>query len=35
MNDVDHADVRKYHEANVFHRIEALLEQIDNNRNEK
>ncbi len=27
--DVDHADVRSYSEANVFLRIEALLEMID------
>jgi benzoyl-CoA reductase/2-hydroxyglutaryl-CoA dehydratase subunit BcrC/BadD/HgdB len=30
--DVDHADVRKYNEENVFLRIEALLEQIDQKR---
>ncbi|NMC06928.1 MAG: 2-hydroxyacyl-CoA dehydratase [Candidatus Lokiarchaeota archaeon] len=31
--DVDHADVRKYSEAGVFSRVEALLEQIDHGRN--
>lgn len=30
--DVDHADVRKYNEENVFLRIEALLELIDQRR---
>ncbi|MBD3253652.1 MAG: 2-hydroxyacyl-CoA dehydratase [Candidatus Lokiarchaeota archaeon] len=29
MIDVDHADVRKYNEANVFLKLEALIEQID------
>ncbi|MCP4135335.1 MAG: 2-hydroxyacyl-CoA dehydratase [bacterium] len=32
MIDVDHADARKYTEANVFLRIEALLESIDAGR---
>lgn len=32
MIDVDHADVRKYSEANAFLRLEALLEQIDDRR---
>jgi benzoyl-CoA reductase/2-hydroxyglutaryl-CoA dehydratase subunit BcrC/BadD/HgdB len=33
MIDIDHADVRKYSEANAFLRIEALLEKIDATRN--
>lgn len=33
MIDVDHADVRKYNEANVFLRLEALIEQIDTHGN--
>ncbi|MBD3197400.1 MAG: 2-hydroxyacyl-CoA dehydratase [Candidatus Lokiarchaeota archaeon] len=32
MINVDHADVRKYNEEQVFLKIEALLEQIDNSR---
>jgi benzoyl-CoA reductase/2-hydroxyglutaryl-CoA dehydratase subunit BcrC/BadD/HgdB len=32
MIDVDHADVRKYNEANAFVRLEALLEMIDSGR---
>ena len=34
MIDIDHADVRKYSEANVFLRIEALLEKIDATRDD-
>jgi benzoyl-CoA reductase/2-hydroxyglutaryl-CoA dehydratase subunit BcrC/BadD/HgdB len=30
--EVDHADVRKYSEENVFIRIEALLEEIAQER---
>jgi benzoyl-CoA reductase/2-hydroxyglutaryl-CoA dehydratase subunit BcrC/BadD/HgdB len=33
MIDIDHADVRKYSEANAFLRIEALLEKINATRN--
>ncbi len=33
MIDIDHADVRKYSEANAFLRIEALLEKIAATRN--
>lgn len=33
MIDVDHADVRNYSEANVFLRVEALLEMIESGRN--
>jgi len=33
MIDVDHADARKYNEANTFLRIEALLERIESKRN--
>jgi hypothetical protein len=32
MINVDHADVRKYNEEKAFLRIEALLEQIENVR---
>ena len=32
MIDIDHADARKYSEANAFLRIEALLEKIDATR---
>jgi len=32
MIDVDHADARKYNESNVLLQIEALLEQIDEQR---
>jgi len=32
MVDVDHADVRKYSESNVFLRMEALLEMIEARR---
>ena len=32
MIDVDHADVRKYSESNVFLRMEALIELIDSRR---
>lgn len=32
MIDVDHADVRKYSEENVFVKLEALIEEIDANR---
>jgi len=33
MIDVDHADVRKYSEENVFVKLEALIEEIDAHRN--
>ena len=32
MVDVDHADVRKYSEDNLFLKLEALLELIDDRR---
>jgi benzoyl-CoA reductase/2-hydroxyglutaryl-CoA dehydratase subunit BcrC/BadD/HgdB len=32
MIDVDHADMRKYSEENVFVKLEALIEEIDANR---
>ncbi len=33
MIDVDHADVRKYSEENIFVRMEALIENIVQNQN--
>jgi len=33
MIDVDHADVRKFSEENVFLKLEALIEEIDAQRN--
>ena len=33
MIDVDHADIRKYNEENSFLRVEALLERIEEKRN--
>ena len=35
MIEVDHADIRKYNEENAFVRVEALLEMIQNNLDNK